>query len=104
MRSANAASDGIRFQIIAEQERIRPHIRCFVGREIAHALDHPLRPGDEVEIVCALSRGGERPERTGQAGPIRCLVDGDARGAAGAGDPQMAAGAEVGWAGSGCRT
>jgi molybdopterin converting factor small subunit len=48
---------GLRFRIIDEQDRIRTHIRFFVSGEIADSLTHPLRPEDEVQIVCALSGG-----------------------------------------------
>jgi len=48
---------GLRFRIIDEQDRIRTHIRIFVSGEIADNLAHPLSPGDEVQIVCALSGG-----------------------------------------------
>jgi molybdopterin synthase sulfur carrier subunit len=48
---------GLRFRVVDEQDRIRPHIRFVVREEFAHALDHPLEPGDEVQIICALSGG-----------------------------------------------
>ncbi len=48
---------GLRFRIIDEQDRIRTHIRFFVSGEIVDSLAHPLRPEDEVQIVCALSGG-----------------------------------------------
>lgn len=48
---------GIRFRIIDEQERMRPHMRFFVNRESVFDLSRPLRDGDEVAIVQALSGG-----------------------------------------------
>jgi len=48
---------GLRFRIIDEQDRIRPHIRFFVGGEIVHSLAKPLGPEDEIQIICALSGG-----------------------------------------------
>ena len=48
---------GLRFRIIDEQNRIRTHIRFFVSGEIVDSLAYPLKPGDEVQIVCALSGG-----------------------------------------------
>jgi len=48
---------GFRFRVVDEQDRIRPHIRFVVREEFAHALNDPLRPGDEVQIICALSGG-----------------------------------------------
>ena len=47
---------GIRHRVIDEQDRIRPHVKFFVGGDEAHALDAPV--GDrEVQIVAALSGG-----------------------------------------------
>jgi molybdopterin converting factor small subunit len=48
---------GIRFRIIDEQDRIRPHIRIFVNGEQARDLAQPLGARDEVFIVLALSGG-----------------------------------------------
>ncbi|MDE2088714.1 MAG: MoaD/ThiS family protein [Gammaproteobacteria bacterium] len=48
---------GIRFRMIDEQERMRPHIRFFVNGEQVHDLSQPLRGTDEVVIVQALSGG-----------------------------------------------
>lgn len=48
---------GIRFRIITEQDRIRPHIRIFVNGEQAQHLAAPVRPNDHIHIVCALSGG-----------------------------------------------
>jgi molybdopterin synthase sulfur carrier subunit len=48
---------GIRFRIITEQDRIRPHIRIFVNEEQAQDLTAPLHQTDTVSIVCALSGG-----------------------------------------------
>ena len=48
---------GIRFRMIDEQDRMRPHIRFFVNGEQVFDLARPLRPRDEVDIVQALSGG-----------------------------------------------
>ncbi len=48
---------GIRFRMIDEQDRMRPHIRFFVNGEQAFQLSQPLRPTDAVQIVQALSGG-----------------------------------------------
>ena len=48
---------GIRFRIITEQDRIRPHIRIFVNEEQLQDLAAPLHQTDSVYIVCALSGG-----------------------------------------------
>ncbi len=48
---------GIRFRIIDEQDRIRPHMKLFVGEEPASTLSEPVRPGEDVHILAALSGG-----------------------------------------------
>ncbi len=48
---------GIRFRMVDEQDRLRPHIRLFVNGELARDLAAPLAPADEVQIVQALSGG-----------------------------------------------
>lgn len=48
---------GMRFRIIDEQDRIRPHIRIFVGVRAVRTLGEPVREGDEVHLICALSGG-----------------------------------------------
>jgi len=48
---------GLRFRMIDEQDRMRPHIRFFVNGEQTFDLGHPLRPADSVQIVQALSGG-----------------------------------------------
>jgi len=48
---------GIRFRMIDEQDRVRPHIRFFVGGEQVFDLRHALGPGDELRILQALSGG-----------------------------------------------
>ena len=48
---------GIRFRMIDEQDRMRPHIRFFVNGDQTFDLSCPLRLTDEVLIVQALSGG-----------------------------------------------
>ena len=48
---------GIRFRMIDERQRIRPHIRLFHGGEQIRDLRRPLRDSDELIIVQALSGG-----------------------------------------------
>jgi molybdopterin converting factor small subunit len=48
---------GLRFRVIDEQDRIRPHIRLFVSGEQALDLAQALRPADTIHIVPALSGG-----------------------------------------------
>jgi len=51
------AYPGIRFRIIDEQERIRPHIKIFVNREQARSIALRLTDADEVLVIAALSGG-----------------------------------------------
>jgi molybdopterin synthase sulfur carrier subunit len=48
---------GIRFRMIDEQDRIRPHIRIFVNQQQVFDLATPLAPADDVQILQALSGG-----------------------------------------------
>ncbi|MBL8526979.1 MAG: MoaD/ThiS family protein [Burkholderiales bacterium] len=48
---------GIRFRVVDEQDRMRPHIRVFVNRAQVFELSRPLDPDDELAIVQALSGG-----------------------------------------------
>jgi sulfur-carrier protein len=48
---------GMRFRMIDEQQRIRPHIRIFVGMQEACDLQLPVGPKDAVHLLCALSGG-----------------------------------------------
>ena len=47
---------GIRHRVVDEQDRIRPHVKFFVGGDEAHSLDTPVG-ALEVQIVAALSGG-----------------------------------------------
>ena len=57
LEDLNAVFPGIRFRMIDEQDRIRPHVRIFVNRELVRDLGTPLRVTDEVQILQALSGG-----------------------------------------------
>jgi sulfur-carrier protein len=48
---------GIRFRMIDEQNRIRPHMRLFVNSDEAGDLTAAVRGGDTVHVICALSGG-----------------------------------------------
>ena len=48
---------GLRFRMIDEQDRMRPHVRFFVNGEAVFDIAHTLRPADAVQIVQALSGG-----------------------------------------------
>ena len=51
------AFPGLRFRIIDEQGRIRPHIKLFVDGTQARDLAAPLPPAATLMIVGALSGG-----------------------------------------------
>jgi molybdopterin converting factor small subunit len=48
---------GFRFRIIDEQDSIREHIKIFINEEPVRSLSAPIRPGDTIHIICALSGG-----------------------------------------------
>lgn len=48
---------GLRFRMVDEQDRLRPHMRVFVEGLALHDLAHALQPGAGVNIVQALSGG-----------------------------------------------
>jgi molybdopterin converting factor small subunit len=48
---------GMRFRMIDEQDRIRPHIRLFVNTDAVSDLDHRVASGDTLHLICALSGG-----------------------------------------------
>jgi molybdopterin synthase sulfur carrier subunit len=48
---------GLKFRIIDEQDRVRPHMRLFIGRNAARDIRAPLADGDELLIFGALSGG-----------------------------------------------
>ena len=48
---------GLRFRVIDEQERIRPHMRIFVGNRPVSDLASAVKAEDELHILGALSGG-----------------------------------------------
>lgn len=48
---------GIRFRMVDEQDKVRPHMRIFVNGEQEFSLKRPLTSSDEISIVQALSGG-----------------------------------------------
>ncbi|MEO8500570.1 MAG: MoaD/ThiS family protein [Vicinamibacteria bacterium] len=48
---------GLRFRIIDEQDRMRPHMRFFVNGRQVYDLALELTPDDSLHIVQALSGG-----------------------------------------------
>ena len=48
---------GLRFRVIDEQDRMRPHMRFFINHEQVFDLKQPLNASDSIQIVQALSGG-----------------------------------------------
>jgi hypothetical protein len=48
---------GLRFRVVDEQDRIRPHMNFFVGETLVRDLGHRIAPGEDVHILGALSGG-----------------------------------------------
>lgn len=48
---------GLKFRVIDEQDRVRRHMRIFVGQDETRDVARPLRDGDELLIFGALSGG-----------------------------------------------
>jgi molybdopterin converting factor small subunit len=48
---------GLRFRVVDELDRLRPHMRLFVNQQQVRDLAHPLAVTDRVQIVQALSGG-----------------------------------------------
>ncbi|WP_374470831.1 MoaD/ThiS family protein [Phenylobacterium sp.] len=48
---------GLKFRVIDEQDRVRRHMRLFVGMEETRDVRRPLRDADELLIFGALSGG-----------------------------------------------
>ncbi|HKU64103.1 MAG TPA: MoaD/ThiS family protein [Rhizomicrobium sp.] len=57
LEDMDARFPGIRFRMVDEQDQLRKHMRFFVNGEVVKALEHPIKAGDEVCIVQALSGG-----------------------------------------------
>jgi molybdopterin converting factor small subunit len=48
---------GLKFRVIDEQDRVRKHMRIFIGREETRSIGARLDAGDELLIFGALSGG-----------------------------------------------
>jgi molybdopterin synthase sulfur carrier subunit len=48
---------GLKFRVVDEQDRVRPHMRLFIGQTETRNVAQPLAPGDELMIFGALSGG-----------------------------------------------
>ncbi len=57
LRDLDRQYPGIRFRMINEQDRFRPHIRLFVNAELERTIGASLKADDDILIVAALSGG-----------------------------------------------
>lgn len=48
---------GLKFRVIDEQDRVRKHMRIFVGQEETRDVKRPLKDGEDLLIFGALSGG-----------------------------------------------
>ncbi|MGA0601355.1 MoaD/ThiS family protein [Caulobacter sp. KR2-114] len=48
---------GLKFRVVDEQDRVRRHMRLFIGQAETRSIAHPLAPDDELLIFGALSGG-----------------------------------------------
>ena len=53
----DARFPGLKFRVVDEQDRVRKHMRMFIGREETRNVAAPMRDGDELLIFGALSGG-----------------------------------------------
>ena len=53
----DARHPGLRFRMVDEQDRLRPHMRVFVNGKAVRDLAQRLKASDDVAIVQALSGG-----------------------------------------------
>ena len=57
LQDLDARFPGLRFRVVDEQDRIRRHMRIFIGQEETRTVGRVLTDGDEVLIFGALSGG-----------------------------------------------
>ena len=57
LRDLDRQYPGIRFRMIDEHDRVRPHMRIFVNGDETFALDRGLDDRDVVHVIQALSGG-----------------------------------------------
>ncbi len=57
LRDLDRRHPGIRFRIVDEQGRMRPHVRFFGDGDQVFDLARPMAAGESVQIVQALSGG-----------------------------------------------
>ena len=57
LRDLDRQFPGLRFRMVDEQDRLRPHMRVFVNRKETRRLATPLTGSEEIHIFQALSGG-----------------------------------------------
>jgi molybdopterin converting factor small subunit len=57
LRDLDSRFPGLKFRVLDEQDRIRRHMRIFVGGEAVSDVRRSVRHSDEVMIFGALSGG-----------------------------------------------
>lgn len=57
LRDIDRRHPGLRFRMVDEQDRVRPHVRVFVDGKQVFDLGRRMGPGESVQIVQALSGG-----------------------------------------------
>ena len=57
LAALNVTYPGIRFRIVDEQGKVRPHVKLFVGTDATRDLGSSIPTGATLMIVAALSGG-----------------------------------------------
>lgn len=57
LRDLDRQFPGLRFRMVDEQDRLRPHMRVFIGADESRDLHASLAAGGTLHIVQALSGG-----------------------------------------------
>lgn len=50
---------GLKFRLIDEQGRLREHLKLFINQKLAPDLETAVHPNDQIQIILAISGGGE---------------------------------------------
>jgi sulfur-carrier protein len=57
LRDLDRRFPGLRFRVVDEQNRLRQHMKVFVGEEVVRDLSRPLEGTEEITLMQALSGG-----------------------------------------------
>ena len=57
LRDLDRRFPGLRFRVVDEQNRLRTHMKVFVGQESVRDLDTPVDGLEEITLMQALSGG-----------------------------------------------